>query len=240
MGADLALKRVEDAKAKAFVEKAVAIPKNVITLDEASVLVVDDRGRRWRLPRASKAYDAATNAGELRICREVATERDMLSACGTFFELPAENADGFAKIRPICSHDLRVTDFGGYRGLFLMSGIKPMPKPASTSSAATTAKPRCGPEPSTTSGNSANPRRRRPVEEHEGQSRPKERSVSHVGLRPAHADAQPRSKRARELPHRARPHRHRPVGDISNTAKSPPAKKRASPSNLRCRHAGCA
>lgn len=125
MGADLALKRVEDAKAKAFVEKAVALPKNVITLDEASVLVVDDRGRRWRLPRASKAYDAATKAGELRICREVATERDMLSACGTFFELPAENADGFAKIRPICSHNLRVTDFGGYRGLFFMSGIKP-------------------------------------------------------------------------------------------------------------------
>ena len=125
LGADLALKRVEDTKAKAFVEKAVALPKNVITLDEASVLVVDDRGRRWRLPRASKAYDAATNAGELRVCREVATERDMLSACGTFFELPAENADGFAKIRPICSHNLRVTDFGGYRGLFIMSGIKP-------------------------------------------------------------------------------------------------------------------
>lgn len=125
MGADLALKRIEDAKAKAFVEKAVALPKNVITLDAASVLVVDDRGRRWRLPRASKAYDVATKAGELRICREVATERDMLSACGTFFELPAENADGFAKIRPICSHNLRVTDFGGYRGLFIMSGIKP-------------------------------------------------------------------------------------------------------------------
>ena len=69
------------------------------------------RGRRWRLPRASKDYDAATNGGELRICREVATERDMLSACGTFYELPAENADGFAKIRPICSHDLRVTAF---------------------------------------------------------------------------------------------------------------------------------
>ncbi len=125
MGADLDLKRVDDAAAKAFVEKAVAIPKNVITLDVASVLVVDDCGRRWRLPRASSAFDAATNAGELRICREVATERDMLSACGTFFELPAENADGFAKIRPICSHDLRVTDFGGYRGLFLMSGISP-------------------------------------------------------------------------------------------------------------------
>lgn len=125
MGADLKLTKIEDVKTEQFVKAKVAIPKNVITLDEASVLVVDDRGRRWRLPRASKAYDAATNAGELRICREVATERDMLSACGTFFELPAENADGFAKIRPVCSHNLCVTDFGGYRGLFLMSGIRP-------------------------------------------------------------------------------------------------------------------
>lgn len=117
--------KVDDEKAHDFVKAKVAIPKNVITLDEASVLVVDDRGRRWRLPRASGAFDTVTNAGGLRICREVATERDMLSACGTFYELPAENADGFAKIRPVCSHDLRVTDFGGYRGLFLISGVKP-------------------------------------------------------------------------------------------------------------------
>lgn len=125
MDASLKLVRTEDEKAHDFVKTKVAIPKNVITLDKASVLVVDDRGRRWRLPRASTAFDNATNAGDLRICREVATERDMLSACGTFYELPAENADGFAKIRPICSHDLRVTDFGGYRGLFLMSGVQP-------------------------------------------------------------------------------------------------------------------
>ncbi len=122
---DLNLRRVEDPAAHEWVKKKVAIPREVITLDEASVLIVDDRGRRWRLPRASRAYDAATNAGELRICREVATERDMLNVAGTFFELPAENADGFAKIRPVCSHDLRVSDFGGYRGLFLISGIRP-------------------------------------------------------------------------------------------------------------------
>lgn len=125
LDANLKLKRVADKKTEAYVKTKVAIPKNVITLDEASVLVVDDRGRRWRLPRATAALDAATKAGELRVCREVATERDMLSACGTFYELPAENADGFAKIRPVCSHDLRVTDFGGYRGMFLISGVKP-------------------------------------------------------------------------------------------------------------------
>jgi len=125
LDAGLKLKRVDDVKAEQFVKTKVAIPQRVITLDEASVLVVDDRGRRWRLPRATTELDAATNAGELRVCREVATERDMLSACGTFFELPAENADGFAKLRPIASHTLRVTDFGGYRGMFLMSGIQP-------------------------------------------------------------------------------------------------------------------
>lgn len=124
MGADLKLVKVEDPKTEAFVRSKAAIPKQVITLDEASVLVVDDRGRRWRLPRGNAGFDQATAAGQLRICREVATERDMLSACGTFFELPAENADGFAKIRPVCTHDLQVTDFGSYRGLFLMSGVR--------------------------------------------------------------------------------------------------------------------
>ncbi len=59
-----------------------------MTLDEASVLIVDDRGRRWRLPRATQALDRWTNEGKLRVCREVATERDMLNVCGTFFELP--------------------------------------------------------------------------------------------------------------------------------------------------------
>jgi hypothetical protein len=121
---DLHLRRVEDPAAQAWVKSKIAIPRDVVTLDEASVLIVDDRGRRWRLPRTTRALDAATRAGELRLCREVATERDMLNVAGTFFELPAENADGFAKIRPVSSHDLRVTDFGGYRGLFLMSGVR--------------------------------------------------------------------------------------------------------------------
>ena len=123
LDAQLKLKRVEDPAALAFVKSKVAIPRDVVTLDDASVLVVDDRGRRWRLPRATRELDALTRAGQLRVCREVATERDMLNVCGTFFELPAENADGFAKIRPVCSHRLRVTDFGGYRGMFIVSGI---------------------------------------------------------------------------------------------------------------------
>ncbi|HEV7402083.1 MAG TPA: hypothetical protein VGO11_04120 [Chthoniobacteraceae bacterium] len=122
---ELNLKRVEDPKAEEYVQKAVAIPKNVITLDDASVLVIDDRKRRWRLPKGDPAFDALTNRGELRICREVSTERDLFSACGTFYELPAENADGFAKIRPISSHNFRVTDYTSYRGMLVMTGLDP-------------------------------------------------------------------------------------------------------------------
>lgn len=123
LDAELDLKRVEDKQAHTFVKTKVAVPKEVITIDDASVLIVDDRGRRWRLPVAERSLAAPTQAGLMRVCREVATERDMLNACGTFYELPAENADGFAKIRPIASHNLRVMDFGSHRGLLLMSGV---------------------------------------------------------------------------------------------------------------------
>src|SRR5690606_18865439 len=106
-----------------FIREKFAIPKDVVTIDQASALIVDDKGRRWRLPLGSDAFSDYTRNNLLRICREVATERDLLSLLGTFYELPAENADGFAKIRPISSHQLVVHDYASYRGLLVMSGI---------------------------------------------------------------------------------------------------------------------
>lgn len=125
LSGDTKLARVEDTKAHDYVKQRVAIPKNVIALEDASVLVVDDRGRRWRLPKSDAAFDAPTHAGLLRISREVATERDLFQCLGTFYELPAENADGFAKIRPISSHSLHIMDYASYRGLLLLTGLKP-------------------------------------------------------------------------------------------------------------------
>jgi hypothetical protein len=120
----LQLRAVEDAAAHIYVKEKTAIPREVITVDAASVLIVDDKGRRWRLPKTDDAYDEPTRAGRLRICREVATERDVFSAHGTFFELPAENADGFAKIRPIATHRFRVMDYCSYRGLLVLTGVR--------------------------------------------------------------------------------------------------------------------
>ena len=125
LDANLQLRAVNDPAAHTYVKNKVAIPRDVITLDTASVLVVDDRGRRWRLPKTDAAFDDPTRAGLLRICREVATERDVFSAHGTFYELPAENADGFAKIRPVATHRLRLMDYCSYRGLLILTGLRP-------------------------------------------------------------------------------------------------------------------
>ena len=110
---------------KEFIDTKFAIPRNVISVEESSVLVVDDSGRRWRLPKGNAGYDQLISNAQTRICREVATERDLFNCHGTFYELPAENADGYAKIRPIASHDFRIHDYASYRGMLIMTGIDP-------------------------------------------------------------------------------------------------------------------
>jgi hypothetical protein len=125
LGANMKLERKEDGETHAFINEKFAIPKEVISIDEASVLVIDDSGRRWRLPKGNEAFSGLTNAGALRICREVATERDLFNCHGTFYELPAENADGYAKIRPVASHNFRINDYASYRGLLIMTGLDP-------------------------------------------------------------------------------------------------------------------
>lgn len=114
-----------DTETSDFIKTKFAIPRNVIEIDESSALIIDDKNRRWRLPLGEADFTQKTNDGFLRISREVATERDLFNAHGTFYELPAENADGYAKIRPISSHNLQVHDYASYRGLLVMTGIDP-------------------------------------------------------------------------------------------------------------------
>lgn len=117
------LVKKDDAKTEQFIREKFAVPSNILTIDEASVLITDDAGRRWRLPKGNDALTDKTNSASLRICREVATERDLMNAHGTFYELPAENADGYAKIRPVASHAYAVHDYASYRGLLVMTGL---------------------------------------------------------------------------------------------------------------------
>lgn len=117
------LVKKDDPETADFIREKLAIPQNVITIDNASVLIVDDAGCRWRLPKGNQKYAELTANSVVRICREVVTERDLLNCSGTFYELPAENADGFAKIRPIASHNFRINDYVSYRGMLIITGI---------------------------------------------------------------------------------------------------------------------
>lgn len=125
MGDKLELIRKENPATADFIRTGFSIPQQVVSIEKGSVLIVDDQGRRWRLPLGDKRYAPLMNQGKLRVCREVATERDLFSCMGTFYELPAENADGYAKIRPISSHHFRINDYASYRGMLVLTGVNP-------------------------------------------------------------------------------------------------------------------
>jgi hypothetical protein len=125
--AELKLVKQTDPKVADYVAKNTPIPAGVLSVDAASV-VFTEAGRRWRLPRAGTqdaAQDALLQAGALRKAREVCTERDLLQAHGTFYELPALNAGGAIRLRPVATSDLAVHDYCSYRGLLVLSGIAP-------------------------------------------------------------------------------------------------------------------
>ncbi len=119
LDADLKLKPIPWPKNEPMPE----LPTDVLITDEASVLYVDDSGKRWRLPIGGGLRFDRHFQKSYRVCREVATERDLFNAHGTFYELPAENAGGFAKVRPVATHNRLVHDYCSYRGLFVVSGI---------------------------------------------------------------------------------------------------------------------
>lgn len=96
--------------------------EGVLMVDEASVLYIDDDGERFRLPK-NEHYNEPGPLGFGRLSREVATERDLFNCHGTFYELPANNAGGFNRIRPVATHNRKIYDYCSYRGLFIMSGI---------------------------------------------------------------------------------------------------------------------
>lgn len=115
------MKLVKDGGIDSNLLKKTAFEPKGITYDTDSVLVIEG-GKRYRLPRNPK-YDGKSVFGTPRLAREVATERDLLNCAGTFYELPAVNAQGFAKVRPIATHNLKIFDFCSYRGLMIFSGV---------------------------------------------------------------------------------------------------------------------
>ena len=122
LGRDLSLVLSGNPQQSARVAEAKTPPSTSVSRDAASLIVEED-GRRWRLPVGEPAL--AMPAAGTRIVREIATERDLMNLGGTFFELPARNAQGMAKVRPVATHGLAIGDFCGQFGLLVMTGVSP-------------------------------------------------------------------------------------------------------------------
>ncbi|WP_234824054.1 hypothetical protein [Bremerella cremea] len=120
---NLRLTDKHDPAAFKWTSEHAAIPTGVLDHDEASLLYIDENGNRWRLPRTVPAPSTEEPFGPLRLSREVATERDLFNCGGTFYELPARNAGGMSKVRPIASHPFAIHDYCSYRGLMIISGV---------------------------------------------------------------------------------------------------------------------
>ena len=119
---ELKLRKSEDAAELADLRKLFAIDPSEKLGDEydaASAVITDDNGSRWRFPYATK------EARSGRLCRECCTERDLLNLAGVIYELRAENAGGYAKIRAVATPGEWMYDYCTWRGLFVISGIVP-------------------------------------------------------------------------------------------------------------------
>jgi hypothetical protein len=106
-----------DESVRASLVKAAPFAPTSIREDSASIILEED-GKRYRIPRGAKGIPAQSGG---RVCREVATERDLLNVGGTFFELPARNAQGLAKMRPIATHLLEIDDYASQFGLTFLA-----------------------------------------------------------------------------------------------------------------------
>ncbi len=77
---------------------------------------------RYRLPKGSQSFDHTWNTEWMRI-REVQTERYLMDAFGTFFDLPPMVYGGvIGPIRPICTHLRICPDFVSWRGMLVLAG----------------------------------------------------------------------------------------------------------------------
>ncbi len=119
----LVLKATNNPTSESTLRTQYSLDNADFTIDAASVIYTNGTDR-FRLPKTSVNYDTPFISGFPRGLREVVTERNLFQAHGTFYEVPRSDAGGFRKIRPISTHNKRISDFASWRGLFVISGVK--------------------------------------------------------------------------------------------------------------------
>jgi len=122
IGAEMILKRVHNPSLEKEICSKLKITKDY-EVDAASVIMYDEEGNRYRLPKGSDIFNNISANGSCRCIREVVTERFLMNVHGSFYELPRESAGGLAKIKPISTHNLMISDFASWRGMLVLAGI---------------------------------------------------------------------------------------------------------------------
>jgi len=116
---DLRFGGAADAPAEPKSKGAVAAYE--VSSDEAS-LILTQAGHRFRLPVSDRNCDTTADGVPVRHIREVVTERFLVNAGGSFFVLPRPTAGGAMRLKPLATHNKRISDFCSWRGLTVMSG----------------------------------------------------------------------------------------------------------------------
>jgi hypothetical protein len=98
--------------------------------DESSVLLralVEGQWQRYRLPKASHAFDHAWQTEWMRI-REVETEHYMMDIVGAFYELqPIAFEKAIWGVKPVCQHLRIIPDYCSFRGMLALGGNENTP-----------------------------------------------------------------------------------------------------------------
>ena len=129
VGADMQFEELSsDSESAKFLRDRVAPIEPVVSVDRASV-VIEEGKKRFRLPKSHTAYDSEWISGGARQLREVVTERAILNAHGTLYVLPRQNSGGVAHIKPVCTHNKKITDLCSWRGLTVLAGTRAGAKP---------------------------------------------------------------------------------------------------------------
>lgn len=82
-----------------------------------SVLAITPEGKRYQLPYLPGHQD------DRMFVREVVTERSMICAAGSIFELPRPESGGIERAKPVTAHGCAIEDFLSWRGMLVMSGV---------------------------------------------------------------------------------------------------------------------
>ena len=116
-----------DSESAKVLKTKVRVKAPTVTLDAASAIIIEGRSR-YRVP-ASAGYDKPWATGWPRVAREVVTERMLVNIAGSFYVVPRGNSGGVPRMKPICTHNKRITDFCSWRGLLVLAGCRTDAKP---------------------------------------------------------------------------------------------------------------